>query len=244
MARTKLDRRIAYHPQTDGHTEVVNRGVEIYLRCFCGKCPKEWVCWLHWAKSWYNATYQRALGVTPFQAMYGRVPPPLISYGEGATSNSTLDEQLVERGVALGAFKEHLREAQEKMKKYVDAKRREVEYQVGDKVFLKLRSYRKTSMRKKRNEKLLTKFFRPYKLLERIGLVAYSLELPKEATLHTVFHVSQSKKLLGEHVVVQPTTQYLTESHDRPPIILQYSRREKKGVVNIKGVENSKRVVT
>lgn len=193
LVGTKLNKSTAFHPQTDGQTEFVNRGVESYLRCFCGERLKEWICWLHWAKYWYNTIYQQALEVTSFQAVYGRLPPLLISYGEQATSNSALDEQLKGRDVTLGALKKHSRGSQEEKKKYVDAKRREVEYQVGDKVFLKLRPYRQTLLRKKRNEELSPKFFRPYKVIERLGSVADKLELPKEAAIHPVFHVPQLK---------------------------------------------------
>ena len=132
LAGTRLNHNTAYHPQSDGQTEVVNRGVEIYLRCFCGEKPKEWVKWIPWAEYWYNTTFQRSIGITPFQAVYGRVPPPLLYYGDRDTSNSTLDEQLKERDVALGALKEHLQVAQDKMKKYADVKRRDVQHQVGD----------------------------------------------------------------------------------------------------------------
>ena len=137
LAGTRLNHSTAYHPQSDGQTEVVNRGVAIYLLCFCGEKLKEWVKWIPWAKYWYNTTYQRSLGITPFQAVYGRLPPPLIYYGVRDTSNSTLDEQLKERDVALDALKEHLQVAQDKMKKYADLKRRDVQYQVGDLVLLK-----------------------------------------------------------------------------------------------------------
>ena len=112
MADTRLNYSIVYHPQSDGQTEVVNRGVESYLRCFfCGEKPKEWVKWLHWVKYWYNTTYQHSLGITPFQAVYGRIPFPLIYYGDRDTPNSTLDEQLKERDLMLGVLKEHLRVA-------------------------------------------------------------------------------------------------------------------------------------
>ncbi|KAA0033067.1 transposon Tf2-1 polyprotein isoform X1 [Cucumis melo var. makuwa] len=129
LAGTKLNKSTAYHPQSDGQTEFINRGLETYLRCFYSERPKEWVSWLPWAEFWYNTTFQRALGVSPFQVFYGRKPPPLLSYGEGDTSNSTLDEQLRERDIVLAALREHLILAQQQMKQYADRKRRHVEYQ-------------------------------------------------------------------------------------------------------------------
>lgn len=149
--------------------EVVNRGVEVYLRCFCSEKPKEWIKWLPWAKYWYNTTFHRALGMTPFQVVYGRKPPSLLYYGDQVTSNATLDEQLRERNMVLLSLREHLRLAQDQMKKYADQKRRHVEYEVGDPVFLKIRPHHQLSLRRKRNENLFSKYFGPYKILERIG---------------------------------------------------------------------------
>lgn len=70
---TKLRRITAYHPQTDGQTEIMNKR---YLRCFCSESPRTWGQWLPWAEYWYNTTFHSALGTTPFQEVYGRTPPP------------------------------------------------------------------------------------------------------------------------------------------------------------------------
>ncbi|KAA0044269.1 Transposon Ty3-G Gag-Pol polyprotein [Cucumis melo var. makuwa] len=108
LVGTKLNKSIAYYPQFDGQTEVVNKGLETYLWCFYSEKPKEWLSWLLWAKFWYNTTFQRALRVSPFKVVYGHKPPLLLSYGRGKASNSMQDEQLRERDIILAALREHL----------------------------------------------------------------------------------------------------------------------------------------
>ncbi|TYK05494.1 Transposon Ty3-G Gag-Pol polyprotein [Cucumis melo var. makuwa] len=80
LAGTKLNKSIAYYPQSDGQTEVVNKGLETYLWCFYSEKPKEWLSWLMWAEFWYNTTFQRALRVSPFKVVYGHKPPLLLSH--------------------------------------------------------------------------------------------------------------------------------------------------------------------
>jgi hypothetical protein len=65
----------AYHPQTDGQTERVNKCPENYLRCMCCTSPTRWHFWLSLAEWWYNTSYHTSLEMTPFQALYGFKPP-------------------------------------------------------------------------------------------------------------------------------------------------------------------------
>ena len=72
---TKLNMSSSYHPQTNGQTEVVNRTLEQYLRCFAGLQQKKWVEWVPWAEFSYNTSTHSSTKFSPFEAVYG-VPPP------------------------------------------------------------------------------------------------------------------------------------------------------------------------
>lgn len=105
---TKLCHSTAYHPQSDGQTEVVNKSVETYLRCFINGQPKLWASWLPWAEYCYNTACHTATGITPFKALYGRDPPPLVKFTPGKTGVSSLEEQLIERDAMIDDLKSNL----------------------------------------------------------------------------------------------------------------------------------------
>lgn len=124
---TALHHTTTYHPQSDGQSEVVNKCVESYLRCFITGKPKTWCRWLHWAEYWYNTSWHAATLYTPFQALYGRPPPHLTQ-----TAVSSLEEQLLERDAVLDDLKFNLLRAQQQMKSYEDSKRRDISFEVDD----------------------------------------------------------------------------------------------------------------
>lgn len=103
--------------------------------------------------------------------------------------------------MALEIIKNNLLKAQERMKYYADKKRKEREFSEGDMVYLKLQPYRHTSLSLHRHLKLHSKFYGPFRVLERIGNHAYKLLLPEGCMLHNTFHVSQLKKHIGPAVV-------------------------------------------
>lgn len=77
------------------------------------------------------------------------------------------------------------------MKKGADSKRRDVKFEVGDLVYLKLRPYRRMTLATRPNEKLVPRFYGSFAIEQKIGPVAYKLALPSHCNIHPVFHVSQ-----------------------------------------------------
>ncbi|GMI81659.1 hypothetical protein HRI_001835200 [Hibiscus trionum] len=220
MARlqgTELCMSSAYHPQTDGQTEALNRCLEMYLRCVAGDDPNKWESYLAWAEYWYNTAYQASASMTPFKALYGREPPTIMSYMEGSSSNTQLDNDLRERDLLLRELKQNLMRAQTRMKHQADKHRREVEFKEGEWAFVRLQPYRQLSLRLKKQQKLSPRFFGPYRIQKRVGSVAYKLELPDSTRIHPVFHVSQLKLCKG-HPLQQITPLPLLENWEEPDL--------------------------
>lgn len=108
MQGTQLRMSTTYHSETDGQTEVLNRIVEGYLRCFCSKQPKSWNAMLPWAEYLYNTSYQGATGCTPFKTVYARAPPSLSRFVPGETPVEAVAQELRKRDEALKQLKFHL----------------------------------------------------------------------------------------------------------------------------------------
>ncbi|GKE64698.1 hypothetical protein Tco_1518859 [Tanacetum coccineum] len=101
-------------------------------------------------------------------------------------------------------IKNRIQDARDHQKSYADVRRKPLEYQVGDKVMLKVSSWKGVIHFGKRG-KLNPRYIRPFKILAKVGTIAYRLELPEKLSrVHSTFHVSNMKKCLSDETLAIP----------------------------------------
>ncbi|GJS05610.1 putative reverse transcriptase domain-containing protein [Tanacetum coccineum] len=195
---TRLDMSITYHPQTDGQSESTIQTLEDMLRACVIDFGGSWDVHLPLAEFSYNNSYHTSIQCAPFEALYGRKcrsPVLWAEIGEGSLIRPELVQETTDKVVAI---KERLKVARDRQKSYADNRRKPLEFEVGDRVMLKVSPWKGVVHFGKKG-KLAPRYVGPFKILERIGPVAYRLRLPKELSgVHNTFHVSTLKKCLAD----------------------------------------------
>jgi hypothetical protein len=196
--------------------------------------PKKWAAWLPLAEWWYNTTYHTALKVSPFQALYGFAPPMINEVAIPGPDDSEARDFLMEKQQMLAKLKDNLTQAQARMKRYADQKRTERTFEIGDMVYLRMQPYRLAAFGIRQSIKLTSKFYGPFRVLQKVGTLAYKLLLPDGVNIHPVFHVSQLKKHLGTRVVPQlglPLVSVDGKIHTAPLQVLETRSLPRNGVL-------------
>ena len=147
------------------------------------------------------------MGKTPFEVLYGHPPKHFGIVPADASSVTDLQEWLNERSAMSQAIQQNLLRAQQRMKDQADKHRVEREFSVADWVYLKLQPHIQQSVHRRSNHKISFKYFGPYLILQRVGKVAYKLQLPSSSQIHPVVHVSQLKKALAPNTKVSTDDQ-------------------------------------
>ena len=169
------------------------------MRACALKHKGSWDKSLPYAEFSYNNSYQASLKMAPFEALYGRKCRTPLYWSETGERQLFGADIIREAERQVQVIRENLRTAQSRQKSYADGKRRDVVFQEGDYVYLKVSPIRGLR-RFKVKGKLSPRFIGPFRIVERVGEVAYRLELPNQLSdVHDVFHISQLKKGLKPH---------------------------------------------
>ncbi|GJR96705.1 putative reverse transcriptase domain-containing protein [Tanacetum coccineum] len=201
---TRLDMSTAYHPQTDGQSERTIQTLEDMLRACVMDFGGSWDTHLPLIEFSYNNSYHTSIKCAPFEALYGRKCRSPVIWTEVGESQLIGPEIVQETTEKIVQIKERLKTARSRQKSYADKRRKPLEFQVGDRVLLKVSPW-KGVVRFGKKGKLAPRYVGPFEIVERVGPVAYRLKLPQELScVHDTFHVSNLKKCLAEPDVQVP----------------------------------------
>ncbi|GJU83088.1 putative reverse transcriptase domain-containing protein [Tanacetum coccineum] len=195
---TNLDMSTAYHPQTDGQSERTIQTLEDMLRACVIDFGKGWVNHLPLVEFSYNNSYHASIKAAPFEALYGRKCRSPVCWTEVGEAQILGPELIQETTKKIVQIKQRMEAARDRQKSYANLKRKPMDFQVGDNVMLKVLPW-KGVVRFGKRGKLNPRYVGPFKVIEKVGDVAYKLELPEELSrIHNTFHVSNLKKCYAD----------------------------------------------
>jgi hypothetical protein len=202
LFETKLKFSTAFHPETDGQTERMNRTIEETLRHYVSPNHTDWDKHLPMIEFAINNAMQLSTSQTPFYMNTGFHPlTPLSQLNE--SSNTEAKAVRVAWQTRVKQATDKLKTAQNRQKQLVDSKRRDVTFKVNDTVLLNSKNI---NIKHAGSRKLLPRYIGPFKVTKCIGNVAYQIELPRNMKCHNVFHVSLLKayKVSGRYQPLPP----------------------------------------
>ncbi|GJY85710.1 putative reverse transcriptase domain-containing protein [Tanacetum coccineum] len=172
---TQLDMSTAYHPETDGQSERTIQTLEDMLRACVIDFGKGWDKHLPLVEFSYNNSYHASIKAAPFEALYGRKCRSPVCWAKVGDSQLTRPEIIQETTEKIMQIRQRRQTARDQQRSYANVRRKPLEFQVGDRVMLK------------------------------VSPLAYKLELPEElSSIHNTFHVSNLKKCLSDESLIIP----------------------------------------
>ena len=225
---TRLHFSTAFHPQMDGQSERTIQTLEDMLRACVMEFRGSWDTHLPLMEFAYNNSYQASIGMAPYEALYGRKCQTLVCWDEVGERKLVGPEIVQGTCDKIKVIRDRLKIAQDRQKSYANNRRRDLEFEVGDMVFLRISPW-KGVLRFGKRGKLSPRYIGPYRIVERIGEVAYRLELPSDLDrIHDVFHVSMLRKYIPDpsHVLTeQPVEIQENLTYEEEPVQI-LDRRE------------------
>nr|GEZ97024.1 reverse transcriptase domain-containing protein [Tanacetum cinerariifolium] len=174
---TYISMSTAYHPETEGQSERNIQTLEDMLRVYVIDFGKGWVKHLPLCKFSYNNSYHASIKAAPYEALYGQKCRSPVCWAEVGEAQLTGPELIQETTEKIVLIKQRIQAAQDQQKSYANLKRKPMEFEVGDRVMLKVSPWKEVVRFDKRG-KLNPRYVGPFKVLANMGIVAYKLELP------------------------------------------------------------------
>ncbi|GJV16346.1 putative reverse transcriptase domain-containing protein [Tanacetum coccineum] len=201
---TQLDMSTAYHPQTDGQSERTIQTLEDMLRACVMDFGKGWDRHLPLVEFSYNNNYHTSIKVAPFEALYGRKFRSPICWAKVGDAQLTGPEIVHETTEKIIHIKKRIQAARDRQKSYADRRRKPLEFEVGDKVMLKVLPW-KGVIRFDKRGKLNPRYIGPFRIIAKVGTLAYRIELLEQLSrVHSNFHVSNLKKCFVDEPLAIP----------------------------------------
>ncbi|GJY25622.1 putative reverse transcriptase domain-containing protein [Tanacetum coccineum] len=182
----------------------LNKGLEDMLRACVIDFGKGWDRHLPLVEFSYNNSYHTSIKAAPFEALYGQKCQSPICWAEVGEAQLTGPEIIHETTEKIIQIKKRIQAAQDRQKSYANRRRKPLEFEVGDKVMLKVSPW-KGVIRFGKRGKLNPCYIGPFKILTKVGMLAYRLELPEQLSrVHSTFHVSNLKKCFVDEPLAIP----------------------------------------
>ena len=217
----KLNLSTVFHPQTDGQSEKTIQTLEDMLRSCVLQFKGHWNEYLPLSEFTYNNSYHSSIEMSPYEDLYGKQCRNPLCWNETG-ERKLLGPEIVQATVdKVNVIRAKLKAAQDRQKSYADKRRKDLEFEVEDRVFLKLTPW-KGVVRFGKRGKLSPRYIGPFEIVERVGPVAYRLDLPKELSrVHNVFHISMLRKYIPDpsHVLEAPEIELRDDlSYEEQPV--------------------------
>ncbi|GKB58523.1 putative reverse transcriptase domain-containing protein, partial [Tanacetum coccineum] len=194
---TDISMSTTYHPETNDQSERTIQTLEDMLSACVIDFGKGWVKHLPLTEFSYNNSYHANIKAAPYEALYVQKCRSPVCWAEVGEAQLTGPEKIV-------LIKQRMQAAQDRQKSYADRKRKPMEFDVGDRVMLKVSPW-KGVVRFGKRGKLNPRYVGPFKVLAKVRKVAYRLKLPQELSIvHHTFHVSNLKKCYADEPLVMP----------------------------------------
>ena len=223
LVGTKHAVSTAYHPQTDGQTERVNRILNEMLRHYTNARYDDWDLQLPLCEFAHNNASSRATGMSPFYVCYGKHPlTPASAVVDAANAAWELEPQenkdflsahkfFSDKRAIVQQAQRAIESARQRMSKQEEGKRKAITFQVGDQVALKTKHLGINTLP---SRKLFPLWLGPFTVSKVINPAAYELELPHNWRMHNVFHASLLKRYQSNGEAVAPQSFTLVGGQD------------------------------